>query len=324
MKMYSLKSSSVIDLITPGSSVTSKQVQEAVKQVESLGFKARFRDCLIKPSDLSRSASPHIISLNSSVINKKFQNLKEVLTAPDSKAIWCIRGGYGSQKLMPHLLKMKKPLKPKIFIGYSDVTVIHVFLNKKWKWPSLHFPVLAHISNSSLATLQRFKSLLKGNQKQQNFLNLKLLNRNFINKKIRSKGKICISSYLMGGNLSLVHSSIGTPWAGSFQNKILFLEDIGEAPYRLDRALWQMLNAGVFKGIKALVLGDFIYSASKKSKYEMKKVFQSFADHVSFPVVEGVPCGHGAKKEALPFMTSCQLLIPSKGKACLHIKSPFC
>ena len=321
--MCSLKSSSIIDLVTPGSSVTSKQVREAIKRVESLGFKARFCGSIIKSSDLSRSASPHIISLNSSVINKKFQNLKKALIASDSEAIWCVRGGYGSQKLMPHLLKMRKPLKPKIFIGYSDVTVIHTFLNEKWKWPSLHFPVLAHMSNSSLATLQRFKSLLKGNQKQQSFLNLKLLNTDFINKKFRPKNKICISSYLTGGNLSLIHSSIGTPWAGSFQNKILFLEDIGEAPYRLDRALWQMLNAGVFKGIKALVLGDFIYSVSKRSKYEMKKVFQSFADHVSFPVVEGVPCGHGLKKEALPFMTSCQLLIPLSGKVQLRIASPF-
>ena len=330
MAMHALRSSSLVDLIAPGSSVTAEQIQEAVKQVEALGFRARVQTQLLK-SNMS--------SLSSSVITEKFQSLKKALTASDSEAIWCIRGGYGSQKLMPYLMKMNKPSKPKILIGYSDVTVIQIFLSLKWRWPSLHFPVLVHVKNSSSASLQRFKSLLKGTRKQQSFSGLKLLNPEYISqKKYSTRGKrdnfseslqkkrtdeLQINSYLTGGNLSLIQSSIGTPWAGSFQNKILFLEDIGEAPYRLDRALGQMLNAGVFKGVKALVLGDFIYSNGKSSAREIKQVFQSFSNRVSFPVLIGVPCGHGSKKEALPFLTPCSLKIPSKGKASLDITSPF-
>ena len=327
--MHSLSSSALIDLVAPGSSVTLEQIQEAVKQVEALGFRAR-----VQTQPLKSNISP----LSSFVINKKFQSLKKALTASDSEAIWCIRGGYGSQKLMPHLMKMNKPSKPKILIGYSDVTVIQIFLSLKWRWPSLHFPVLVHVKNSSSASLQRFKSLLKGTRKQQSFVGLKLLNPECILSKspslrrvntvkklscIRGKNSVQINSYLTGGNLSLIQSSIGTPWAGSFQNKILFLEDIGEAPYRLDRALWQMLNAGVFKGVKALVLGDFIYSNGKSSAREIKQVFQSFSNRVSFPVLIGVPCGHGSKKEALPFLTPCSLKIQLQGKASLDITSPF-
>ena len=181
---------------------------------------------------------------------------------------------------MPFLTKMKKPVNPKPFIGYSDATVLQMFLNLKWKWPVLHFPVLIHLKDCSSSTLKTFSKVNYGSSRNDRvFSGLKLLNKKY-------KGNKSINSYMIGGNLTLIQSSIGTSWAGSFKNKILFLEDIGEAPYRLDRALWQMLNSGAFKGVKALVLGDFIYSGSNNSKYEIKEVFQSFADCVSFPVVK--------------------------------------
>ncbi len=311
--MRPLTSSSLIELIAPGSPVTAQQVRFAVEQVKGLGFEARPRDQWLHNSFLVSSKAG---SFSESASIKKFQHLKQALTAFDSSAIWCVRGGYGSQKLMPFLMKMKKPVKPKIFIGYSDATVIQVFLNLKWKWPVLHFPVLIHLKESSVSALKRFQNLLIGAQKQQNFSGLKILSK----KKMKNNS---INSLLTGGNLTLIQSSVGTPWAGSFQNKILFLEDTGEAPYRLDRALWQMLNAGVFKGVKAVVLGDFIYSGLKNSQMKTRKVFQSFADAVPFPVVEGVPCGHGPRKEALPFLTPCSLKILSGGKAQLCIASPF-
>ena len=317
MLLKPLSSSALIDLVVPGSPVTSEQIQEAVQQVEQLGFKARV------PSDsdlrfLLAAKKAHFPERSSSDVffNKKFQHLKKALTASDSEAVWCIRGGYGSQKIMPFLFKMKKPMKPKLFIGYSDATVLQIFFNGSWKWPVLHFPVLVHLKDCSFSGLQRFKKLVQGFTRQQSFLNLKVLNQKYT-------GSKKVSSRLTGGNFTLIQSSIGTSWAGSFQNKFLFLEDIGEAPYRLDRALWQMWNAGVFKGVKGVVLGDFISSDPKNSRWEIREVFRSFANRVSFPVVEGVPCGHGKKKEALPFLTSSSLKIQAQGKASLHIASPF-
>lgn len=309
-----LSSSSVIDLVVPGSPVTIDQIQKAVQQVEALGFKARIPSTSYLRLLLTSYSKGQ---LSTSDYNKnKFKHLKKALVAPDSEAVWCIRGGYGSQKIMPFLMKMKRPTKPKVFIGYSDATVLQMFFNLKWKWPVLHFPVLVHIKDCSSASLKRFKHLVQGTQKNQSFSRLKLLNNKYT-------GARKIHSCLTGGNLTLIQSSIGTPWAGSFQSKVLFLEDIGETAYRLDRALWQMLNAGVFKGVKAVVLGDFISSDLKNNRSQIKKVFQSFASHVAFPVVEGIPCGHGSKKEALPFLTSCSLKIQSHGKASLHIASPF-
>jgi len=316
-----LRSSSLIDLVIPSSPATIEQVQEAVQSIEDLGFKARL------PSDISSLIVKNASHITKNDPNKKtekqkykFQHLKNALLDPDSEAIWCVRGGYGSQKLMPHLMKMKKPLKPKPLIGYSDATPLQCFLSTCWKWPVLHFPVLIHLKNTSYASLKRFYHLLKGDQKEQRFLNLKQLNK-------RMPYSQCIKSYVVGGNLTLLQSSIGTPWSTSFQNKILFIEDVGETPYRLDRALWQMYNAGVFKGVRALILGDFTFSDDKptrhKQKAQVRQVFKSFSSYVSFPVIEGVPCGHGQKKECIPFMTSSVLEIKPGQKTKLFIKNPY-
>ncbi len=300
----------LIDLVAPASSVTTAQIKESVRQVENMGFQARVL------------AHPVNFFLFSADDKQRFLYLKKALTNQDSEAVWCLRGGYGCQRLMPFLFKMTKPSKMKCLIGYSDVSVLHNFLNLKWGWPSLHFPVLADLRYVSLSANKRFQALISGSLKKQVFKDLYLLNLSSVRK---------IKSFLTGGNLTVIQSSIGTPWQFSFQNKILFLEDVGESAYRLDRALWQMQKAGVFKGIKALVLGTFTSvknvsttsPAKKMEEKQMKKVFELFAHRVSFPVLWGVPCGHGIKKEILPFMTPCELQVNSRGKAQLQINSPF-
>ena len=300
-----LSSSSVIDLVAPGSPVTRTQVRRSCEKVEALGFRARSQ-VVFSPS----------ASVSQNEPEQKFQRLKKALLSADSQAIWCVRGGYGSQKLMPFLLRMQKPKKPKLLIGYSDVTVLQVFLNLKWQWPALHFPVLTQMGEAFPQDLRDFIDLLTGTKKQQNLKGLKVLNQTGL---WRARQ---IKSTLTGGNLTLIQSSIGTAWAGAFQDKMLFLEDTNETPYRVDRALWQMQQAGVFEGVKALLLGEFICSQSH-SKKEMQKVLSTFASQMSFPVVQGVPLGHGHKKSALPFMTPCVLNISPNGPAQLSINSPF-
>ena len=336
-----LSSSSIIELVAPGSPVTPKQLKEAIQQVKALGFESRARVSFPPPKAFSHHKQKKSFKvqslLNQTTIpstvfsekdpKQKFQQLKRALLAPDSSAIWCVRGGYGSQKLMPFLLRMKKPKKPKLIIGYSDITALQVFLNLKWKWPTLHFPVLTHVKACSPLTLKHFREWIQGIKKEQTFKKLKLLNQKvlaprdvFINGKT-PKGDssgLSLKAPITGGNLTLIQSAIGTAYAGHFQGKMLFLEETNEAPYRLDRALWHMQQAGVFKGVRALLLGDFV--CSKNSKQETQDVLASFAKGQSFPVVGGMPLGHGPNKEALPFMTPCELTLSGRGRAWLTVK----
>ena len=345
MLLKHLSAGALIDLIDPGSSVSTQQIKQAVQQVKALGFTARVKVA--------------------SSLKKKFQLLKAALEAKDSEAVWCIRGGYGCQKLMPFLLRMKPPARPKLLIGYSDVTVLQMFLTHQWGWPVLHFPVLVDIPGISSKAVKQFQQIMSAsrgghfrrdssafmslprqlclqvnvsgdpppsapmsqryktssvNNNILQFTKLKILN----SMNIRSTSKnVVIRSYLTGGNMTIIQSSIGTPWAGYFKNKILFLEDKGEAAYRVDRALWQMQSAGVFKGIKALALGDFITETAMESR-RIRETFKSFSENVNFPVITGVPCGHGRHKSPLPFMTPCTLhLYPKKKQAGLYVHSPF-
>ena len=330
-----LSPSSVMELVAPGSPVTHKQLEEAIRQVKALGFEPRPRVDFPAPQALpQRKKAPKAQSqsnpraVSSTVFSEtdpkqKFQQFQRALLAPDSQAVWCVRGGSGSQKLMPFLLRMKKPEKPKLVIGYSDITVLQVFLNLKWKWPVLHFPVLTHVRACSSPTLEHFKEWIMGVRKEHTFKGLELLNQGVLAHKSHksTNGALSLKAPVTGGNLTLIQSAIGTAYAGDFQGKMLFLEETNEAPYRVDRALWHMQQAGVFKGVKVLLLGDFI--CPKNQKKEMEQVLASFAQGLSFPVLRGFPLGHGQKKEALPFMTPCELSLPVRGKAWLKVKG-FC
>ena len=325
-----------MDLITPGSLASASQVRAAVKKVEAMGFRARVVSGEIskKRTSSSPKGQKTVRALGKTqtqeMDRQRFLQLKQALSARDSSIIWCIRGGYGSQKLMPWLMKMKKPVQSKLFIGYSDVTVLHVFFNGKWKWPTLHFPVLIHLNQVSSLVMKKVRTLIKawvthqgllGQDTQwmgQQFRHLNVL-KEITNKKSHDR---IISSYMTGGNLSILQTSIGTPWAGDFRGSVLFLEEVGEAPYRVDRMLWHMQNAGVFQGVKAIALGDFVPSQTK-DRMAMRRVLEAFAARSSCPVVEGVPCGHGKNKHPVPFMTKCQLIFRSSQKAELNIQNPF-
>ena len=230
-----------MDLVMPGSPATATQIKQAMQQVKALGLRVRFRTTGPRPS-----------------LKQKFQLLKQALAAEDSKVVWCIRGGYGSQKLMPLVLRMRQPKKPKLFIGYSDITVLQMFMVHQWHWPVLHFPVLVDIPGILKKDFQQLKHIVQNylkknkSQKWQVFTKLKILNPGCLRDK-----NFTIKSSVTGGNMTIIQSSIGTPWAGQFKNKILFLEDKGEAPYRVDRALWQMKNTGCFKGDEGFGTGGF-------------------------------------------------------------------
>ncbi|MCB0392487.1 MAG: LD-carboxypeptidase, partial [Bdellovibrionales bacterium] len=127
----SLEPGDIVDIIAPASSSTGKDFQNALRFVHKMGFIPR------APKDIF---GKDLLCANSD--EKRFVHLKKALYAKDSKVIWSLRGGYGSLRLYPYLTKVKPPTKKKLFIGYSDTTAIHHFLNQKWNWQSLHGTML--------------------------------------------------------------------------------------------------------------------------------------------------------------------------------------
>jgi muramoyltetrapeptide carboxypeptidase len=289
LQWIKLKPKDTIDIIAPGYPFETEVLNKSILALERIGYNVRVPDNLLKEEYFHSNSD-----------SNRFAHLKKALLSPDSSAVWCIRGGYGSNRLIPHLLKIKKPNRSKLFIGISDVTSIHLFLNQKWKWPTLHAALLDRIAKDSLPTdvLKETLDIISGEKSQITFSNLKLINSSV---KIAKK----ITAPIVGGNLVVLQTSIGTYYQLNLKNKFLFIEEFGERGYRIDRILEHFKQAGLFKECKGLLLGQFIGGEEPNGALRINEALERFAkENPKLPIISGVESGHGERLRALPFGTN--------------------
>lgn len=300
----------IIDVVAPGYPCTAEEIEGAVQFLKSWGLVPRLPKNLI---------GKHFLHSNTDEL--RFKHLKQAIEAPDSDIIWCLRGGYGSNRLLPRLAEMKKPTKAKLLIGISDITSLHTFFHQEWGWRTLHGPLLDRLGKSLVpAKIEKeLQQMLAGETKEIVFSKLKPLNKPA--REIRAlKGKV------VGGNLSVLQSGIGTPWQIDTKNAFLFIEDWGERGYRIDKMLEQMRQAGVFKKCRALLLGDFLGGEEPKTgKNNFSLVFRRWAEELDIPVLAGVEAGHGVIQRPLPLGTKAELKVQAAGKSSfsLMVKADF-
>lgn len=285
-----LKPGDVIDVIAPGSRTSGEELYKGLKFLEACGFKIRASKNIF---------GQDVICANSD--GERLRQLQHALYSEDSKAVWCVRGGYGAIRLSAEMAKWKAPKTSKLLIGYSDVSTIHQFLNQFWKWPSLHGPLLDRLGRGEVPPndVAELKSLLKGELTDVQFSYLNPMNR-------AAMKKSTVSAPVYGGNLMVMGSVLGTPLQKN-SGGILFFEERGERGYRVDRLLMQMELAGMFKAAKAIVFGDFIGGLEPDGKDMVTPVLARFAERMSIPVFSGVPAGHGETQRPVFFNTSAVL-----------------
>ena len=307
-KLNPLQKGDLIDIIAPGSACSSEHLQSAVLWVEKNGFKARYHPDILKPQKYLAQTDAF-----------RFESLKKSLFSKDSKAVWCLRGGYGSFRLWPELLKMKKPKSTKLLIGLSDVTSLHQFLNQKWNWVSLHASLLDRLGQDKVPDFveKEILSCLQNIKVNSEFKSLKPLNKYaFSNKKIKG--------VVQGGNLATFMVSVGTAMQiKSQKNKkvILFFEDIGERGYKVDRFLNHLKQAQIFKSVSAVVFGDFTDCKEANGLDLVPETLKDFAETLKIPVFSGVQSGHGEIQRPLFFNTSATLTCGEQGSMLVY--SPY-
>lgn len=214
----------------------------------------------------------------------RLQHLKNALTHPTTKAIICARGGYGSMKLLPGLAELAPPKSAKLFVGMSDITALQLYLQQKWHWPTIHGALAPErFSPESIASL---KSILFGETKQVEFRELIPLNH-------AAKQQQVINTKIVGGNLCLVQTSIGTSWQIDARENILLLEEVGERGYRIDRMLEHLQQVGIFQQARAILLGDFLQGAEPNGTSLVNDALKRFAERCDMPVVQVKNVGHG-------------------------------
>jgi muramoyltetrapeptide carboxypeptidase len=291
----------VVDVVAPGFRCTAAQLENGIAFLRRAGLVPRV------PPDLF---GEDLLCANSDAV--RFRQLRKALFARDSRAVWCVRGGYGAIRIIQRLQALQPPRHPKLLIGYSDATTLHQLLNLFWGWPSLHGPLLDRLGGTDVREDERaeLQALLFGSAPQTLFAHLVPLN-------AAARRRQQINSRLTGGNLTVLQSTLGT----ALQRRptgMLFLEDIGERGYRIDRMLEQLRQAGVLRNLKAVLLGSFLGGAETDRSNLGPAVLERFAQSLSIPVLAGIDAGHGPYQRPVFLHTRAQLRCGPDAQLAVH------
>lgn len=277
-------------MVAPGFRCPPERLAAGLSFLKSLGLEPRLprhlfgKDLLCANSDAAR-----------------LEHLKRALEAPDSRCIWCVRGGYGAVRFIEKLAQLAPPRRRKLFIGYSDATTLHYLFNQHWRWPSLHGPLLDRLGSGTLpaAEIEELEGVLFGQLPRVRFEGLTPLNP-------AAKRRVVLTSKVFGGNLTVLQTILGTALQRE-PRQILFLEDVGERGYRVDRMLQHLSQAGALRGVQAMVLGAFVGGEESDGRTLVPQVLHRFAREQRFPVLSGMAAGHGEHQRPVFFGTSAEL-----------------
>lgn len=272
-----LQPGDLIYITAPAKSVEQHYVDYAKQFFEEKGFRVE-----IAPNC---TGTHHYFS---GTDEQRAADLQKGIDHPEAKAIVCARGGYGCVRIVDRLNWANMLREPKWLVGFSDITVLHQRLNRLGV-ESLHATMPLNYQTNSDEALSTMMQLLTGNREDVRFAS------NSKNKTGIAKGKI------IGGNLSIVYSLLATPDAYHFQDTILFIEDLCEHYYHLDRMLFALEKSGVFDRISALVIGGMTDMEDTTVPFGMlteEIVLQHFSFR-NIPVCFDFPFGHIDDNRAL-------------------------
>lgn len=287
--MEKLQKGNTIGIIAPSGPLRRYSLLDIEKLINNYGFNVKFFESCYKSYKgyLSGKDCLRLNDLHESFIDK------------DVDAIMCLRGGYGTMRIIDDIdfdiIKNNK--KP--FIGFSDITTLLIAFNQKCNLITYH-GVMA--GNSSLWDGYSFNSLIdtinKNNIEIENLKNIKL--KSLVNGKASGK--------LTGGNLTLICSTLGTEYEIDTKNKIIFIEEIGESIYRVDRMLTQLCLAGKFDECEGIIFGDFCNC--KKVNEDDFSLYELFLDRIgkfNKPCIYNLKSGHCTPNIALPIGANCSI-----------------
>ena len=275
IKPHRLKPGDLIGVCSPAGPVEEEELRPGIQALESLGFRVYLSThCLMKQAYLAGTD------------DLRLQDLHSLFQDDKVKAIICARGGYGSLRLFDRIDFDLIRKHPKILVGYSDITALLLATYKRAHLITIHGPVLRDLTKnqgSNLASLTKLMTLRE--PVTMRFEGAKVLRHGM------AAGK------LLGGNLSLITNLLGTPFMPSLRGALLFLEERGEAPYRVDRMLTQLRLSGLLSKCAGVITGSFEDCGEPSAVAALIK--ERLGD-LPLPMMIGLPIGHGEVNTALP------------------------
>lgn len=290
-----LKKGDKIGLICPAGIINEERLDKAMANMETLGLKAISGKYILEQSGYLAGSDQH-----------RLADLHNMYSNSEIAAVWCIRGGYGCTRLLPYVDFDLIKSNPKPMLGYSDITAFHHAINLKAGVHTFHSPVGS--SELTPYTLSNLKSVIFGESGNQIEIETSTEN-----DQLFADGKSVYERYIIhpgiatgnlwGGNLSLLAAMAGTEYLKLKKDSILFIEDIEEVPYRIDRMLTQLFQALPMNKIKGIVVG-VCEGCEKKDNgpsFTLKEVIMDRISQLQIPALYGFSFGHITNQCTLPF-----------------------
>ena len=274
-----------VGLITPGSALSRQQFEQALANIYALNLIPQYSEHLrVRKGFLAGTDK------------QRLEDLHNMFADPSIKAIFCARGGYGTMRLLQAIDYTKIQQQPKIFLGYSDITALHMAVWQKIQLVCFHGPMpAAEWSTPALVALQ---ALLFAPTAGYTLTARQPTNFSFSAQQAQVLSSGTAEGLVLGGNLTVLTALIGTPYFPDLTNCILCLEDVGESPYRIDRMLTQWRLAGIWNKVRGIALGTFSDCDTKPTdpdygnKAALYEVLKQQLGALGIPVVYGLPFGH--------------------------------
>jgi len=291
-------SGDAVGIIAPASPIKSDFLLKGLQYLQSIGYKG-------VPAINLGCRAHHVAGS----FQSRLDDFHQMFLNPDIKAVFAARGGYGSAHLLDKLDYSLLARKPKLLVGYSDITTLQLALWHKIQIYSISGPMVAvEMARPGSINELLFKNILSGTLPEVNELmsaylddeNISFLRRNNV-----------VRGRLLGGTLSVISSMIGTPFFPDFSGAILIIEEHGERIYRLDRYLTQLRLAGVFDQVSMVVVGKLILPDQRENPLLPIFINDFFADD-SFPVVLNFHYGHYSQSFIFPQGVEVEFNLPER------------
>jgi muramoyltetrapeptide carboxypeptidase len=298
-KPPALRAGDTVGIVAPSSNLNRQMLEAGCEALRALGYKPFYFDSILE-RDLYFAGS----------VERRVNELEEMFVRDDVRAIVCARGGYGSNYLLDELDLKKITAHPKVFVGYSDLTTLQTWFADSADFVTFHGPmVIRDFAQKDGVDTASWKAALGGSSDWM------------LSPEALSGTKAIVEGsaegVLYGGCLSMLASSLGTPYEIRTQGSILFVEDVATKPYQIDRMLMQLKLAGKLAEVRGIVFGEMLFcTQSKDQDYTLEEVIQRVVGDLGVPVAYGLRSGHVSRQNVtLPIGVRALLTVDRKSVA---------
>jgi muramoyltetrapeptide carboxypeptidase len=308
-KPPALRPGDAIRVLSLASPVEQNRLQQGCDELARLGYLPKLDRASVLAQD----------GLFAGSASSRFNALKEALSDPAARGIFCARGGYGSNYLLESLSVALA--SPKILLGYSDITSLQIFLWEKFRWVTFYGPMVAAGFDHGAGAPNGYDcdSLTQALAEMKRGWSIGLTG----DRAAEPLAAGVAEGILLGGCLTLVETTLGTPWELDTHGAIVVLEDCAMKPYQVDRALMHLKQSGKFRAVAGILLGDFPECDAAAGSESVKDIARRILAPLGIPIAWGAPIGH-TKRPMLTLPLGVRARLSTVGSMQLDILEPAC